>query len=255
MELIADGGEGGARFAAWRVAAAFVAVGAVVMFVGLMLGPTPGADPAAALRRIDDTRALYVVTNGVDLIGVGVLAVGLLLVARLLASGPGGVAEAVAGGTAVVVGSALVGVVLVIQTVVDPGIAERFVGGDAAAAATELALGRAFLDFEAGLFGMAIMLEMAGIAALAVGCARQVARARAPHVDARLLAAGAAVAAVAGVTGIGFFVDALGWLERLEAVCSLATLVWLVAFGVLLYRAARAPQPPRVDVSLSLRMR
>ncbi len=255
MQLAAAGGRDERRVVAWRAAAGFVVAGALVMFAGLMLGPTPGTDPADALRRIDDTRTLYVATNGVDLIGVALLGVGLLLVARLLASGVDGVAEGAVGGVAAAVGTTLVAVVLVIQTAVDPGIAGRFVSASGAEAATQLAVGRAFLDFEGGLFGIAIMAEMTGIACLAAGLARQVARGLAPHVDARVALFGAAIAGLAAVTGVGFFADGLAWLERIEALCSLATLVWLVVAGVLLYRAARAPRTPGVDVSLSLRVR
>jgi hypothetical protein len=244
----------GARSLAWRIAAALIALGSLVMFAGLMLGPTPGTDPEAALRRIDDTRSMYVATNAVDLVGVGVLLVDLFVIARLLAAGADGSLAGAVGGAAVVTGSALIAVVLVIQTFVDPGIAQRFVVAGAGDAATELAVGRAFLDFEAALFGVAIMVEMAGIACLGVALARGAGRAHAPRVDARVVIAGAAIAAAAGATGPGFFVDALGWLERLEALCSLATLVWLVLLGALLYRAARVPATPAVDVSLRLRV-
>jgi hypothetical protein len=240
------------RGGSWRLGAALAALGALTMLVGLMLGPTPGTDAESALRRIDETRTMYVVTNAIDLVGVAVLVVGLFVIARLLAAGAGGSLTAAAGGAAVVVGTALVALVLVVQTVVDPGIAERFVAAGDADAATQLAVGRAFLDFEGGLFGIAIMVEMAGIAAIGLALAREAARGRAPHVDTRIVIAGVVIAAAAGLTGIGFFVDALGWLERLEALCSLATLVWVVLLGALLYRAARVAGSPAFDVGLRL---
>ena len=47
----------------WRGPGMLVAIGALVLGTGLMLGPTPSADASEALEDIDGFRTLYVVSN------------------------------------------------------------------------------------------------------------------------------------------------------------------------------------------------
>ena len=57
----------------WRVPGMLVAIGALVLAAGLLLGPGPGTDTAQALENIEGFRARYVATNAVDLLGALVL--------------------------------------------------------------------------------------------------------------------------------------------------------------------------------------
>ncbi len=218
--------------ARWRSSGALIALGGLVLFIGLMTGPTPGDDAAEALRNIDHSSLWYVSTNVVDIIGVLILLAGFASLARLLlnsADQPGASVLAVVG---MLLGASLLLLVLVPQTVVDPNIASRYVSGSESEQGTQLAVARAMFDFEGGLFALALLLEMWGVAAAALALVR----AAGPAIDRRFLRFGAVVSFLAGLTGVLALVEPLGSVSAVEPVFSLFALLWLIAFGVVLYR-------------------
>lgn len=227
-----------------RVAGALVATGAVMLFVGLMAGPTPGAGAEQALTDIYGFRGLYVATNAADLVALVLLTGGLVLLAR--ACGGPGQNLAVLAEAAFLPASALLAIVLVSQTVVDPALAARYaegaaraISGDAytrgvAETAALLESARVVLDFERGLFGLALAVYMTGVACLALGLRNS----PEVHLNRYLLYLGAALAAVAALTGIGTLFEVDPRIGQLEALASLATLPWLAVLGYAVARSA-----------------
>ncbi len=217
----------------WRCAGALVTLGGVVLFVGLMTGPTPGEDAAQALRNIDHSSLWYISTNIVDIIGVFILIAGFACLARLLLLSVRQPGLALAAGVGMLLGGSLLLLVLVPQTVVDPGIASRYVAGSESEQATQLALAKAMFNFEEGLFALALLLEMSGVAVTALALVR----AAGPAIDRRFLGFGALVSFLAGLIGVAGLVKPLDSVAAVEPVFSLFALLWLIALGVVLYRS------------------
>lgn len=214
----------------WQVAAFLTALGAVVLGAGLLLGPTPSDDPAQALRDIDGFRARYIATNAIDLVGVLLLAAGLIALGRLQLQAGGGATAAV-GAAANAAGGALIALTLVLQSTLDPAVAERFVAASAADQAAVLAAGQAALEVSGAVFGTAFLLQMLGIALLAITFIIGAG----PRLNRPFLAVGALIALGASTMGIGaLFEDALG---QVEAMLGLVALLWLVVLSALVARA------------------
>ncbi|MDP1602964.1 MAG: hypothetical protein Q8M03_06825, partial [Legionella sp.] len=200
--------------------------------VGLLLGPTPSDDAAQALRDIDGFRARYIATNAIDLVGVLLLASGLIALGRLQLLAGGG-AAAIIGGSANAAGGALIALTLVLQSTVEPAVAERFVAASTEGQAAALAVGEAVIEVSGAVFGTAFLLQMLGIALVAitflVGSG--------PRINRPFLIVGALLALGASTMGIGaLFEDTLG---RVEALLGLVALLWLVVLAALV---ARAPE-------------
>jgi len=213
-----------------RRAGALTGVGAVTLFAGLMAGPTPGPEPAEALRNIE--RTLYVATNIVDLVGIAILACGLLALARLEAQRPGAPLRALLAGEGVVAGSVLIAAVLAVQSTLDPALASRFIAADAPDPNMQLAIGSAVFEAERGVFGVGLAIVMAGIACLAAtlrGDAEMGGRRVWWHV-------GTFAAGLTSLLGLATLLVDDVLLARGEASLSLVTLLWLAGTGFWLTR-------------------
>ncbi|MBM3934293.1 MAG: hypothetical protein FJ319_08340 [SAR202 cluster bacterium] len=215
----------------WRAAGAITAVGSVVLIVGLMLGPTLGEETADALRDIAGFRTMYVLTNMISFAGALVIAAGLLAIARLQAEHRPDSAIAVWSGAASAAGGALTLLTLVLESVVEPAIAERFVAG--ADQAAHLAVAQAVTDIDGSVFGLGFMLFMAGIALAGLGLVLGAG----PRLNRWFLLAGVALAVVASPTGIAYLFDATRAFGQMEPYLGLSVLVWLVALGAMLWRS------------------
>lgn len=217
----------------WGRAALVVAVGALVLGTGLLLGPTPGNEPEQALRDIAAFRGKYILTNVIDLVGILIMASGLIAFARLQLVTGGG-ALAVVGGAANVSGGALIVLTLVLQSTVEPTVAERFAHAGAADRPYWLALGETVITIDGAVFGTAFLLQMAGIALVAVTFLNGAG----PRVNRWFLTAGAFLATGASTMGIAaLFEDVFG---EVEAVLGLLALLWLVVLSILLARTEHA---------------
>lgn len=216
----------------WRTAGWMLAVGTVVLFIGLMTGPTPGADSAGALRNIDEQRTRYVVTNLVDMVGAFVMLAGFAVIARVQLQRPGTRVLAVLGAIGTIIGCAFFELVLVLETAVDPALARRFVESGEAEAGRYLAIAESVFDFETGLFGLTLLLILWGAAALGL-CAW---RDREPRLPVWFVIGGVAVCGVAGLTAPAYNFEALKVFGRLEPVLSILALLWITAFGVVVAR-------------------
>lgn len=225
----------------WQTPGWTLAAGTVVLFVGLMTGPTPGDDTAGALRVIDEHRVRYVLTNMLDMAGALVMLLGFVQVARIQLAGISSRLTAAAGATASILGCALFQLVLVLQTAVDPALARRFVqsadGGDKR---QYLAIADSVFDLETGLFGLTLLLILWGVAAIGL-CAW---RDGAPRMAEWFLVAGIAISLVAGLTAPAFAFESTKAFGRLEPVLSILALLWLTAFGVIAARQASATDGP-----------
>lgn len=209
-------------------------LGALVLLGGLMSGPTPEGDVAAALRDIDGFRTRYVITNLVDFAGATIMVVGLLMLANLRARSAGGSLLATLGGLGVAIGGALFLLVLLIESVVHPAIAAQYMGAPQTQQEGYLVAGQAMMALDAAIFGVAFMLMMAGIAAvLGALLARE-----SPAVNRLVLWAGIAMAALASPSAIAYLFEPTRGFGALEPLFGLAVLVCLVILGALLWRAA-----------------
>lgn len=212
-----------------RIAAILVALGAAVLGAGLLLGPTPSADTAQALRDIDGFRDRYILTNAVDLVGILLMGAGLLALARVQLALGGGL-PALLGGVANALGGALIAIVVVLQSTVDTGIAARFVDASEAEQTAHLAVAEAALELDGAIFGVGFLFQMLGIALVAVTFMRLTA----PRLNRVLLVVGAVLAGTASLMGLGaLFDEAFG---RLEALLGLVALAWLIVLSGVLWR-------------------
>lgn len=216
---------------AHRTAALLVALGAATLAVGLLLGPTPSTDTAEALRDIDGFRDRYVLTNAIDLVGILVMAAGLLALARVQLAVGGGL-PALLGGAANALGGGLIALVVVLQSSVDVGVAERFVDADGQAQAAHLAVAEAVFEINGAIFGVGFLLQMLGIALVAATFFLI----PAPRLNRPFLIVGALLAGTASVMGIGALFDEI--FGRLEALLGLVALVWLIVLSGMLWRRA-----------------
>lgn len=138
-------------------------------------------------------------------------------------------------------------VVVTMQSTVEPEVARRYAAAAGGQRESQLAVGQAVMELEAGLFGVALAIEMAGIGSLALALLRGGTGA----LNRRFLWFGLIVCALAAPTGIAGLIDGMDWLGRLEPLFSLVALVWLAATGLLLARASRSQarearnRPPR----------
>jgi hypothetical protein len=195
-----------------------------------LLGPTPSDDAAQALRDVDGFRSRYIITNAIDLVGVLIMAAGLIAMARLQLREGGG-SSALVAGAANAAGAVLIALTLVMQSTLDPAVAERFVEAAGGEQAAQLAVGEAVFELGGAVFGTGFLLQMLGIAVVALvflGGAG-------PHVNRAFLVAGALLASIASTMGIAALFDPV--FGDVEALLGLAALVWLVALSVLLFRA------------------
>ena len=213
----------------WRAPAVLTAAGAIVLGVGLLLGPTPSNDAAEALRDIHGFREQYVATNAVDLVGILLMNFGLIALARRQVQA-GGDLHALVGGVANAAGGTLIALTVVIQSTVDPAVAERFVEASGATQATVLVVGETVFEIGGAVFGVGFLLQMLGIALVAATFLTGVG----PRLNRAYLAVGTLLAAVASTMGIGaLFDDVFG---DIEALLGLVALLWLVGLSVLLTR-------------------
>ena len=215
-----------------RRAGVLTGIGAVTLFAGLMAGPTPGPEPADALRNIERTRTLYMATNVVDLVGIAILASGLLALARLQAQRPSAPLRALLAGEGVVAGSVLIAAVLAVQSTLDPALASRFVMAGGQDPDMALAIAAAVFEAERGVFGVGLAIEMAGIACLAATFRGD------PEFGGRRVwwGIGTLAASLAALLGLAtLFIDDV-LLTRGEASLSLVTLLWLAGTGFWLTR-------------------
>lgn len=216
-----------------QIAAILVALGAATLGTGLLLGPTPSADAAQALRDIDGFRTWYVMTNAIDLCGVLLLASGLLAVARAQVAFGGGLLP-ILGGVGNALGGALIALVVVLQSSVDTGVAGRFVNSSGVEQAMHLAVGRVVIEIDGAIFGVGFLLQMLGIASVALTFMIE----SGPRFSRGFLLLGVLLAGGASLMGIAAqFEDAFG---RIEAVLGLFVLAWLVVLSAILWRRARA---------------
>jgi hypothetical protein len=222
----------------WRLGGVLVSLGAVILAVGLLLGPTPGEDPADALRDIAGFRTMYVITNMIDFAGILVMAAGLLAIARLQVATTAPLMGMLAG-AASVSGGVLILLTLLIESTVEPDVAQRFVDAANQDQAAHLAAGQVIGDLGDAVFGLGFMLLMGGIAAMAIGLVRGDGR----GINRWFLLAGITLAMLASPTGIAFLFDATRGFGRLEPFLGLAVLIWLTALGILLWRTRRLAHP------------
>ena len=216
----------------WRGPGMLVAIGALVLAAGLLLGPGPGTDTAQALENIEGFRARYVATNAVDLVGALVLVAGLLATARLQLATRGGLL-ALLGGVASALGGLMLVLTLVLQSSVDPELAERYVAASGAERATHLAVAEAIFDLDAVVFGVGFLLTMGGIALIAVAALAS----GAPRANRWLLLTGIVLSAGASTTALLVPFGAPDGYAVVESVLGLIVLVWLVVLGTLIARA------------------
>lgn len=214
----------------WRGASLLVAVGAIVLGIGLLLGPTPSNDSAQALRDIDEFHTRYVVTNAIGLVGILIMGAGLVTLARLQMSDHGG-ATALIGGVANASGAVLIALTVVLQSTVDPAAAQRFVVAAPPDQAAMLAIGETVTEFGGAVFGVGFLLQMIGIALVAVTFLTGVG----PRLNRVFLMVGALLAVGASTMGIGaLFEDVMG---DIEALLGLIALAWLIGLCALLERS------------------
>jgi hypothetical protein len=216
-----------------KIPGLLVATGSLVLLAGLLAGPTPGDEPAEALRRIDEFRTRYILTNGIDFIGILILTVGLLGLARMLADEQRASYVGMLAWAGVLSGGVMLVAVLTFESTVIPSNAERYVAATADGQAIQLAIGEAMLELDAAVFGVALMLYMFGVA----GIFYMLLPGTWPRLNRMFLLAGLLLASIASLTGMFFLFEPVEALGRLEPVFSLAALVWLVALGVLLSRS------------------
>lgn len=215
----------------WRVPGALTALGAAVLATGLLLGPGPGTDTARALENIEGFRTRYVATNAVDLVGALVLVAGLLAIARLQLGTRAGL-WALLGGAASALGGLMLVLTLVLQSAVDPELAERYVSASGAERATHLAIAEAIFDLDAVVFGVGFLLTMGGIALIGVAAIVG----DAPRANRWLLLAGILLSAGASTTALLVPFGAPDGYAVVESILGLIVLVWLVVFGTLIAR-------------------
>ncbi len=215
----------------WRIPGVLAAAGAFILGVGLLLGPGPGSDTAEALENIEGFRTRYVVTNAVDLVGVLVLVAGLLAIARLQLPTRGSLL-ALLGGAATALGGLMLVLTLVLQSAVDPALAERYVDAGGADRATHLAVAEAIFDLDAVVFGVGFLLTMGGIALIAAAALAG----GAPRANRWLLLAGVVLAAGASFTALLVPFGAPEDYAVVESVLGLVVIAWLVVFGTLIAR-------------------
>lgn len=213
----------------WRYASVLVAVGAAMLGIGLLLGPTPSDDPAQAMRDIDSFSGRYIVTNAVDLVGILGMASGLIALGHVQFVAGGG-ASALVAAAANTAGAVLIALTLVLQSTVDPAVAEQFVAASGDESAALLSIGRTVMDIDGAVFGLGFLLQMLGIA----GVALTFLRGAGPRLNRPFLFVGGVLALGASTTGIAaLFEDTFG---DVEALLGLIALLWLVALSVLLLR-------------------
>ena len=213
----------------WQPAGILIAAGAFLLGAGLMLGPGPGTDTAQALENIEGFRTRYVATNAVDLVGVLVMVSGLLVLARLQSLRGGGLLSLL-GAVASALGGLMLVLTLVLQSAVDPELAERYVAASGEAREAHLAVAEAVFDIDAVVFGVGFLFTMGGIALLA-GAALAGAG---PALSRPFLLVGTALAAVASGTALLVPFGAPDDYAVVESILGLIVLVWLVALGTML---------------------
>ncbi len=214
-----------------RTTGILIAAGALILGTGLMLGPGPGADTAEALENIEGFRTRYVMTNAVDLVGAVVMVAGLLALARLQSIRGGGLLPLL-GAVASALGGLMLVLTLVLQSAVDPELAERYMAASGETREAHLAVAEAVFDIDAVVFGVAFLFTMGGIALLA---AASLAGAG-PRLNRPLLLAGALLAAGASGTALLVPFGAPEAYGVVESILGLLVLVWLVVLGVMLAR-------------------
>lgn len=213
----------------WRTSGVLIAAGAFILGAGLMLGPGPGTDTAEALDSIEGFRTRYVITNAVDLVGVLVMVSGLLALARLQSLGGGGVLSLL-GAVASALGGLMLVLTLVLQSAVDPELAERYVAASGEAREAHLAVAEAVFDIDAVVFGIGFLFTMGGIALLA-GASLAGAG---PQSNRSFVLVGVVLAAGASGTALLVPFGAPEAYAMVESILGLIVLVWLVVLGTML---------------------
>ena len=223
-----------------RPVGTLIAVGALILGVGLLLGPDTGSDTVEALENLEGFRTRYVVTNAVDIVGVVVMVAGLVGLARLQMLGSGGLLPLL-GATASALGGLGLVLTLVLQSAVDPELAERYAAASGDARAMHLAVAEAIFDLDAVVFGVAFLFTMAGIALLVVASLLGIAGL--PVLNRPFLLVGVVLAGGASGTALLVPFGAPEPYAVVESILGLNVLAWLVPFGVLLPRASNTVAP------------
>jgi hypothetical protein len=223
----------------WRRTGWLIAIGAVVLLVGLLGAPRAGGseDPSASLTSIAMFSTRWIVTNGLDVAGLALVVVGLAGVSRLLAVGGHQFLLTSAANVGGALGGLQLAGALVIRSTVLAGLAARFVGAEGPEQSAHLLLGRAVLDLERGLFGLGLAIFMAAVASAALALERS----RVLPLNSGFLFGGIMFSALAAFASVAFLIEPLRPFGRLEPFFTVAGFVWLAALGIQLIRNDSEP--------------
>jgi hypothetical protein len=216
----------------WNRTGVLIAAGSLILLLGLLAGPTPSEDPATALQDISSFQDRWILTNGIDLIGLVLLVVGVGVLSRLIATSGTSMILTSAANLGAALGGLLIGAVLVIQTTVDVGLAANYTASTGGEQNAYAILASAVLDLEAGLFALGLVLFMFAVASVSLALDQT----QVPPLQSWFLYVGVGLTVLSGLTGFALLIEALRPFARMEPYFALAALLWLAILGGMISR-------------------